>query len=388
MQMAAHCGLSLRIIEAQVNDDSFEAIKRICQACTNLTLLDLYYFNDEVSDDFILAPIQYCPLVEVLPTRSIRLTDATLNGMASIHTLKQLRISGDFESAAVQRALQSNPGLTLISIDKTDNIDDALVGCVGRYCGSLTSLKLLGEQSLTLNNETLLMLFHGCPLLESLELYLQGGVSNVALRALFESCHNLQVLLLCKGDSNPTAVQSLTSEPVLTAPYPSLAQLRIISDGTIDNQAFRDIFTYCLNLEGVDLRRGIQVTDKLIKLLVSNCRKIEFLNLALCLNVTVTGILQLATRCTSLTTLNLFVMPMNDEILIQLSLTCRKLIRLNIFNCYGGRITEAGIRAIAEACTSLSCFNLGGTTAATLDPTLDVAKLERLYPRIRFDIRR
>lgn len=172
--MASHCCPSLQIIKAQVDDNALEAIRAICKACPNLRSLSLCNDHFETKgDEIIQTLVQHCPFIETMSSsisEPWELTDAGLDALATIHNLKNLELYAyDCTSAAIQRVLQSNPQLTFLHVYR-EAIDDALVRCIGRCCGHLTSLQLSldssGPSFVSLNNACLIDLFRGCPLLE------------------------------------------------------------------------------------------------------------------------------------------------------------------------------------------------------------------------------
>lgn len=80
-------------------------------------------------------------------------------------------------------------------------------------------------------------------------------------------------------------------------------------------------------------------------------------------------------------------MPLNNEVLIQLSHNCIDLTTLEIFGC-GVVYTEAGVIAVAERCTGLSFLTIHGSVFEPAISTMDFTKLEPLYPHIKFDFGR
>lgn len=212
-------------------------------------------------------------------------------------------------------------------------------------------------------------------------------MSNAALRALFDNCHSLSELWL-----NVDLLyneQTLDGEPlaVLCASYLSLQSLYVSSLG-VAASALRDIFTYCTNLCRVYICRSAQLTPETITALARNCINLDHLNLVGCSYVTIAGLVEVATHCTSLKGLSLMQMPISDEVLLQLAHNCPGLKSLNMENCEGGPITEAGVRAVAERCTGLTSLSIQGNMAGTLLSTLDPANLKQLYPHIKFNIGR
>ena len=382
---ASHCGPSLRIIEAKAGRNSVGSIQSICKACHSLHSLRLWNDYAELNGDtIILAAVQYCPLIEVLPTRW-HLTYVAMDALATIHSLKELHLlPSTCTSLSVQAILQSN--LTDISLNG-EYMDDALVKCIGTYCGSLRSLQLfMGKPILT--SIAVQDLFRGCPLLEVVRLHQVGGISSDTLRVMFESCRHLSELDLNLGiiQSDITLEHSLlVGDLILHARYPSLIKLNI-SRSNMTARALQDIFTYCTSLREVTLINCINVNDETIAVLAQNCCKLETLCLYECKRLSTAGTLQVATEWpANLTTLELTKMPVNDEILLQLSLRCRRLTRLSI--AHSGKcksVTEAGLLILLERCTGLTFLTIRNDMWFTAGPPLDMTNLKLLYPHIQF----
>ena len=378
--IASHCGASLWYIDANVERESSKAIQSLCQACPKLRAISLWNDSfDMDGDEIIQTIVQCCPFIQLMSTFSWRLSDTSLNALASIHTLKQLQLAYGHTNAAVQPLLRANPDLVSLSLTV---VDDALVRCIGRCCGHLERLKLGDVDHPAYCSSALMELFCGCPLLESFHLHQHGGMSNAALRALFEHCHGLTELQLVF--KQPT-VPSLIAEPVLYVPFPTLTKLWVANHG-LPISALRDIFTYCTNLREVCLTCCKQVSDEILITLVQNCKSLDTLCLASCKIVTIAGLVAVPTYCTSLRVLVLIYMSVNDKILLELSLNCRSLTRLSLLHCTSGPLTEAGVLTVLEGCTGLTLLAIHCSEPDSITPTLNLAKLKELYPHITFDI--
>ena len=384
---ASQCCPTLRIIKAEVSVESADAIKDLCQTCPNLITLDLVTDMNELLGDEILRTIaKNCPMIESISTERWHLTDVGVKALATMHRLRELKLGfKNCTSAAVQRVITANPNLSVISM-KVLEVDEALVNCIGRCCGNLTRLELFRTSSSqsfnALSNNTLVALFRGCPLLESLLLYQHNGITSIGLRAMFEYCHNLTELDI--GNTSPEAVQASDLEPVLYAPYLSLSKLKL-SFGGVSTRALRDIFTFCTNLRVVDVEECEQYTDETSTVLARGCINLESITLNGCESVSIAGVLQLATHCSSLKSLGLLSVPVDNEVLIQLSLRCRSLTSLYMFRCEGGPITESGIHALVEGCTGLTQFTISGGMVESTAPTLERLKEGKFYPHIKFN---
>ena len=405
---ASACCPSLRIIQARVkkhhksiklliaNKALCETIQSICKACPNLTTLRLMLPSSNINiDEVILTAARYCPMIEVLPTASV--TTLGVDALATIHTLKELRLSSPgFTSTAVQSVLISNPRLTDISL-AGEYIDDSLVRCIGRHCGNLRSISLLKdspENSVVLSISVLYEFFCGCPLLEVVELSPLGENPTDTLRALFEYCHNLTDLVIYTGSQSNVSLLPIVAEPVLYTYNTSLTMLRIgalnMGPSASWDRSLRDIFTYCIHLTSIYLACCIHVTDEHITLMTQNCCKLNSLELISCDNITIVGMLYVATCCIHLETIDLTNMTVNDEFLMQLSLHFTSLTSLSI-RCHKAvgvaySITEVGIHAVLQGCTGLSFLTVHGKMVESLYSTLDLPRLGQMYTHVEFDI--
>ena len=374
----------LRTIEAKVDDSSLEAIRCLCKACPSIRSLILWSDDRALDGNLISHCVaQNCPLIESMSTEHWYLTDDGMDALALIHTLKELRVSGsECTSSAIQSVFRSNPHLTLIRL-YGKYIDDTLVSSIGNYCRNLKRLILSKcEKNPSLNSNSFIDLFRGCPLLESFHLYQQGGISDVALRAMFEYCHYLTKFALFGGAISEASL--IGHEPILYSHYSNLVSL-IANDGITDS-ALQSIFTYCTNLREVKLTSCTNLTDEMAAILAHNCSSLDTLLLDDCGSVTVAGMLEVATYCSSLKVLSLALMPVNDEFLIQLSLHCHHFSHLTLFNCKGEPITERGVQALVERCTGLSYISIRVPRTESLVHSWYPTQLKRLYPHIDFDI--
>ena len=132
----------------------------------------------------------------------------------------------------------------------------------------------------------------------------------------------------------------------------------------------------------------LQITDETIKLFLYSCIYLGTLTLDSCGDMTIDGVLYLATHCPHLRALTLAVMPINEDVLIQLSLYCPKLTSLSIQSCHQeGPFTEAGVLALVEGCTNLTSLTICGPSLKPFTPTLELMKQGQLYTHIKFNIR-
>ena len=370
---ASHCASLLQLIQTKVDPKPLGVLLLLCRACPNLRSFSLYSNGTILNGDGIIQTIaQYCPLIQHLSTERRSITNVGMDALATIHTLTCLELSPGFTSAAVQRVLESNPYIERMDL-RGFFIDDALIRCIGRISGNLRSLRLFKHKSTALCFYMLLELFRACPLLQVFMLSQSVWNSTATLRALFEHCPNLAELGLYSG---PLPGGTLVAGHVLHSYYPSLKRLWVTCEGATGG-ALRDIFTYCTNLQVVQLVSYAYVTDDSIRVLTRHCHMVDTLHLEDCKNVSIAGLLELAIHCTSLKHLRVSGMLVNDQVLLQVSLNCTSLSSLHLFRCKGRLITETGILAVVEACTGLTSISITGPTAQSLLSALILTHLIR-----------
>ena len=386
--IAAHCGPNLCVIEAAIYLGSEYDLVSFCRKCPTLTEFRLTAGRCQPSGVEVLEAIALsCPLIEVISLDHWKLTDAALDALASSHTLRVLKLvkSHQISSSAIQHVLQANPSMSEICLDGPF-IDAALVSCIGRFCRNLTSLMLTNDAVL---HEALQDLFRGCPLLTIVKLKLGGNMSTASLAALFQNCRQLVELDLSVAKLRFTDLISsfellppIESDAVLNIPYPSF-RILVVHAYCVPYIIVREILTHCTNLKEVMLSSCNYITDENIRFL-AKCPGMEKLELHGCKELTVTGLLELASKCTHLSELTLYSAPVSNDFLVQLSLACPYLSTLRLRSCTG-LITGVGVIALAERCKLLREVNIT-FFGVEMCPSLDAIKKGRVYPHINFSI--
>ena len=388
--IASYCGSSLRVIKAEVNSDSKEAIIALCKSCPNLTICDLQCQSEENinGDEVIQAAVRHCLLIEVLPIAKWTLTDAAVGSLATIHTLKVLKLSSSCTYAyeSLYRALHANPSLEELEIHGKSHINATAESSIGRHCGNLRKVYIPHYRytSYILDSQALWNVFHGCRLLE--EVSLHCIVTNATLRTLFQYCRCLSKLNISCSEA-PIVILPVDNEPILYDVYPSLTSLGLCHTfGGTTSVVFRDIFTYFTSLRTVDLAACSLVTDDLLLTLTHTCCKLEVLYFFSCANVTVAGLLEALSHCPTIRELYVSCLPFDDEALVQVSLICPKLNKFALYSCTGF-ITEIGVLAVADTCTQLRVLTLSSQVPKIpLTPALKLLNDNSVNRRLIFSI--
>ncbi len=98
--------------------------------------------------------------------------------------------------------------------------------------------------------------------------------------------------------------------------------------------------------------------------IASNCKDLHSLNIHYA-NPEIVLHLPLYAQLASLTAINLSTTKATDEVLVELSKHCKKLVKVNL---YDTKVSESGVNTLIKACVHITELNLGNiaTTAATI----------------------
>lgn len=363
--IAAHCGPSLRVIEATIYLGSVYDLISLCETCPNLTEGKFVpHFPGVPGDKIVQTIVQYCPLIEVLTMNQWKLTKAAMNALASLNTLKafQLDDSQKIKSSAIQRVLQANPFISNICLEGP-SINAGLISGIGRHCGNLTSLVL--DKDAVIDDPALQDLFRGCPLLTVVKLKQRGKLSNTSLTVLFQNCRrlvelDLNVYYVYESDSDaetePLGLAPVEGDLDLGEPHPTLHTL-VLHRQCVHDNAVRALFTTCTSLTDIRLSECDYITDENIKALANSCTMLVKVQLNSNIHPNYTSLLDIAYKCTHLRELVLEYVAVNDQLLVQLSHTCPYLSTLRI-GCYTGAITVVGLMALVDRCRQLRSVHI------------------------------
>lgn len=144
----------------------------------------------------------------------------------------------------------------------------------------------------------------------------------------------------------------------------------------------------CKHIVDLNLSGCKNITDKSLQLIADNYPDLELLNLTRCIKLTDGGLQQILLKCSSLQSLNLYALSsFTDEAYKKISLLtdlrfldlcgaqnlsdqglcciakCKNLVSLNLTWCV--RVTDVGVIAIAQGCTSLEFLSLFGIVGVT-----------------------
>ncbi|XP_068643078.1 F-box protein At3g58530 isoform X1 [Aristolochia californica] len=180
----------------------------------------------------------------------------------------------------------------------------------------------------------------------------------------------------------------------VTIACPNLKSFSIYWNVRVTDLAIKHLVNNCRKITNLNLSGCKGISDQSLHLLSDNYKELETLNLTRCIKLTDDGLQQITLKCSSLQSLNLYALPsftensyrkisllpnlrfldlcgsqnLSDEGLTSIA-KCRKLVSLNLTWCV--RVTDIGVIAVAQSCTSLELLSLFGIIGVT-DKCLEV----------------
>ncbi|KAJ8900018.1 hypothetical protein K2173_024131 [Erythroxylum novogranatense] len=219
------------------------------------------------------------------------------------------------------------------------------------------------------------------------------GVEDIHLEVLrskrFEPLQNLESLNLngCQkiSDDGLEAISNVCSK---------LKAFSIYWNVRVTDVGIKHLVENCKHVVVLNLSGCKNMSDKSLQLIADNYQDLESLNLTRCIKLTNVGLEQILMKCFSLQSLNLYALSsftdtayknisnlahlrildlcgaqyLSDEGLSRIA-KCKSLVSLNLTWCI--RVTDLGVIAIAEGCTSLEFLSLFGIVGVT-DKCLEV----------------
>ncbi|XP_023886029.1 F-box protein At3g58530 isoform X1 [Quercus suber] len=174
----------------------------------------------------------------------------------------------------------------------------------------------------------------------------------------------------------------------ITSVCPILKVFSIYWNVRITDMSIEHLVKNCKHVTDLNLSGCKKISDKSLRLVAENYPKLEFLNLTRCINLTDRGLQQILLKCSFLQSLNIYALSsFTDEAYRRMSLLiylkfldlcgaqnlsddglsciaeCVNLVSLNLTWCV--RVTDEGVMAIAQGCTSLEFLSLFGIVGVT-----------------------
>ncbi|XP_010653862.1 F-box protein At3g58530 isoform X4 [Vitis vinifera] len=174
----------------------------------------------------------------------------------------------------------------------------------------------------------------------------------------------------------------------ITSACPKLKVFSIYWNVRVTDIGMTHLVKNCKHIVDLNLSGCKNITDKSLQLIADNYPDLELLNLTRCIKLTDGGLQQILLKCSSLQSLNLYALSsFTDEAYKKISLLtdlrfldlcgaqnlsdqglcciakCKNLVSLNLTWCV--RVTDVGVIAIAQGCTSLEFLSLFGIVGVT-----------------------
>ncbi|KAK2647334.1 hypothetical protein Ddye_014823 [Dipteronia dyeriana] len=175
---------------------------------------------------------------------------------------------------------------------------------------------------------------------------------------------------------------------IITSACPKLKVFSIYWNVRVTDIGIQHLVKNCKHIVDLNLSGCKNISDKSLQLVADNYQELESLNLTRCVKLTDHGLQKILLQCSSLRSLNLYALSsftdkaykkisllthlkfldlcgaqnLSDEGLACLA-KCKNLVSLNLTWCV--RITDVGVVAIAQGCTSLEFLSLFGIVGVT-----------------------
>ncbi|KEH41769.1 putative leucine-rich repeat domain, L domain-containing protein [Medicago truncatula] len=199
----------------------------------------------------------------------------------------------------------------------------------------------------------------------------------------FDSLQSLESLNLnvCQKISD-TGIEAITSC------CPQLKTFSVYWNVRVTDTGLLHTARNCKHIVDLNISGCKNISDRGVQLVADNYPKLESLNLTRCVKLTDAGLKELLQKCLSLQSLNLYaVSSFTDEAYRKICLLtrltfldlcgaqnlsdqglqsiskCKNLVSLNLTWCV--RVTDEGVIAIAQSCTSLEFLSLFGIVGVT-----------------------
>ncbi|KAH9737655.1 F-box protein [Citrus sinensis] len=181
---------------------------------------------------------------------------------------------------------------------------------------------------------------------------------------------------------------------IISSTCPELKVFSIYWNVRVTDIGIQHLVKNCKHIIDLNLSGCKNLLDKSLQLIADNYQELESLNLTRCVKLTDGGLQKILIKCSSLRSLNLYALSgFTDEAYKKISLLahlkfldlcgaqnlsdeglaciakCKNLVSLNLTWCV--RITDVGVMAIAEGCSSLEFLSLFGIVGVT-DKCLEV----------------
>ena len=365
---------------AKYTDDTFDVL---CRAYPNLKRLrvdeDIDY--PSLTDASIRSIVTHCTKLEFLSINWDNLTDAALDDLSTISTLKELNLScyHSITSGGIRKAIEANRDLERITVSSHAAIDDSLLRSISLNLPQLKELTItIGEDCDEIIGDSMFIaITKSCPLLEKFEIdgwafkddlllslsqhcprlrHLkidwevdpgntdESVVTEAALIRLFQGCPDLRTIRSLPATATDVSLHALATHCI------NLGAISVWHNNHITDAGLCDLFRTCNNLSAVRIERCPGITDQAVFALAQHCPMVVALRIG-GPRLTDTSLLYIATHCRKLQELSVSYLPMPDDVMSIISRRCKFLIDIDLFHCT--ETTSAGMLSIINKCRRL-----------------------------------
>ena len=251
----------------EITDSGLEKIAEKCHLIQKLILDSCV----KVTDKSIKFVTQGCPLLRKINLSRCQITDSSLDALSSrCQKIEELDISycESITDASFRNIYGFEQHLEILNINQLPNITSTSLIHIAK-CSKLKSLHVAGSKGL--NDEVLLAIAEGCPLIKYLDLSECSSITPYGLHSSIRLLSTLRTLHL-------KSFLTITTESLA---HPYLEELDLSWSSNIQDCALEQIATNCPRLQRIILTRCTNITEKSVK---------NLLKTATLLNIRGTGV--------------------------------------------------------------------------------------------------
>ncbi|CAI9100987.1 OLC1v1038191C1 [Oldenlandia corymbosa var. corymbosa] len=291
--------------------------------------------------------------------------------------LREINRAGDRLVAAL--SLERYHNVKYINLEFAQDLEDKHFEIMKKKCAdSLKSLESLNLNSCQkISDKGIDLITSICPKLTAFSLYWNVRVTDTGIKSLVKNCRFIT-------DLNLSGCKHITDESLylIANNYLDLESLNITRCVKLTDGGLQQILLQCSSLQSLNLYALSSFTDEAYKKIsnlshlrffdlcgaqnlsdeglccIANCKKLVSLNLTWCVRVTDVGVIAIAENCTSLELLSLFgIVGVTDKCLEWLSRFCSNtLTTLDVNGCIG--IKRRSRTELLQLFPKLECFKV------------------------------
>ena len=368
-ELQATSASGLRVVElaSYISEGiSRRHMKAFISKCPKLVSLSLFGDVNWISDSTVQAIADHCSRLEKLTLScGDGITNISVSFLLSLSHLRELDIMycPGLTISGVQTLVSSVPNIESLCFDigeKTDKDPDPIIifQTLGSCCPRLRVLKCSSLAASVYDDGSVMPVFAGCPLLEEFEVQLgdEQSPNDQVLYALGSCCPRLKtvelgyreadftdqgLIALSRGCPDLTDL-SLHHAPNITditilsfaGHCHKLKSICIAKNNLITSRAVCVLLKANPGVTSISLDEGLLLNEEVLLCLALHCRKLVYLKLAGCRNLTEAMLSTLFTRCTRLENLHLETAEnVTDALIETIILHCKHLVQIHVSGC-------------------------------------------------------